>query len=171
MAFNLTTSKTAKWGFTFVTPSGLSNSPETQYNATLKALDALLSRQVISFTTATPPGSPTEGDMYYIPAAATGVWSGYSYHLAIYVDGSWLISTDIVPQGTVFWDSTASSFVIVGTSGSRWAILDSTATPTNVATLTQSISSPPVQAEVANIRDKLIEVAEALEDLGLVSIS
>lgn len=50
-----------------------------------------LSRRVISMSTAAQPGSPADGDVYIIPAAATGaMWSTFSAgDLTIYRAGTW----------------------------------------------------------------------------------
>ena len=43
------------------------------FNAITPADDAV--RTVQSITTTAPPGSPTTGDRYIVPAGATGAWS------------------------------------------------------------------------------------------------
>ncbi|WP_304306235.1 DUF2793 domain-containing protein [Pseudacidovorax intermedius] len=50
-----------------------------------------LSRRVISMSTAAQPGSPADGDVYIIPAAATGaMWSTFTTgDLTIYRAGTW----------------------------------------------------------------------------------
>lgn len=169
MTIKLLDCKSARWGFTFVTPSGLGVTPETQWNNALVMIDSLLSRKVLSFTTTAPPGSPTEGDMYFIPASPTGAWSGSAYKLAIYVDDDWAISNEVVLTGAVFWDNTTSRFVLVQMTGNLFELHDERLSPTNVAVLTQSISNPPTQAEVEAIRDKLIEVANALDDIDILN--
>lgn len=40
-------------------------------------------------TTSTPPGSPANGDVYLVGAAATGAWSAQDGKVAIYYDGVW----------------------------------------------------------------------------------
>lgn len=46
---------------------------------------------VVSVTITTPPTSPTLGDAYVIPNAATGAWSGKSQQLAVWFGSSWRI--------------------------------------------------------------------------------
>jgi len=46
-------------------------------------LDALLHGGPKSATTTTPPTGPTQGDLYIVPAGATGAWSGQAGNLAI----------------------------------------------------------------------------------------
>lgn len=60
---------------------------------------------VISATTTTPPdGSPgpQNGDRYYVPAGATGAWSGHTGELAEWDDdeAGWVFTA--IPAGTIF---------------------------------------------------------------------
>lgn len=60
---------------------------------------------VISATTTTPPGGspgPQNGDRYYVPAGATGAWSGHAGELAEWDDdeGGWVFTA--IPAGTIF---------------------------------------------------------------------
>lgn len=73
---------------------------EIAINEALLRIDALLNTGAISATQTTPPTSPAEGDLYLIPAAATGAWSGKSGSVAHYGQG-WRF----VPprEGMLFW--------------------------------------------------------------------
>ena len=70
-------------------------SPGTMQNATPANTNSLRdearSRLVISKATTAQPGSPADGDVYIIPAGATGAqWAGFTEHdLAIYRSGTW----------------------------------------------------------------------------------
>ncbi len=55
----------------------------------LKALGAVVHLSILSSTTTAPPGSPTNGDRYIIPAGATGDWSGKTGEVAVRVGGAW----------------------------------------------------------------------------------
>lgn len=71
----------------------------TQMDANLQAIDALLCLGVLSITTGTPPGSPANGDRYLIPnSGTTGVWIGEENKIAVYTGADWL--TVDVPNGT-----------------------------------------------------------------------
>jgi len=51
---------------------------------------------VLSITTATPPGAPSEGDTYIIPATgATGAWVGHDNEIAVWSGASWVFRTPI----------------------------------------------------------------------------
>lgn len=60
---------------------------EVTVNAALTRIDALLNTGAKSRTTATPPGSPGEGDLYIVAASATGAWAGQDDKLAFYNAG------------------------------------------------------------------------------------
>lgn len=49
-----------------------------------RALDALIQLSVISHTTGSPPGTPSDGDCYIVGPDATGDWSGQSGNVARY---------------------------------------------------------------------------------------
>lgn len=60
---------------------------------------------VISATTTTPPAGspgPQNGDRYYVPAGATGAWSGHTGQLAEWDDdeAGWVFTS--IPAGTIF---------------------------------------------------------------------
>ncbi|MDZ4118022.1 DUF2793 domain-containing protein [Phaeovulum sp.] len=58
-------------------------------NEALRRLDALVQVTVQSAVLATPPGSPTEGQRWIIPAAPTGAWAGHAGQIAAWQDGAW----------------------------------------------------------------------------------
>lgn len=61
--------------------------------------------KVVNMTTTTPPGSPSEGDAYVIPAGSspTGAWSGQAGKVAYYYGGGWLF---VAPKsGTRVFDT------------------------------------------------------------------
>lgn len=63
--------------------------PNLVFNALLLAMDAL-----IQFTpeaiTASPPGSPADGQAWIVDASATGAWVGKDQQVAVAVPGGWL---------------------------------------------------------------------------------
>lgn len=58
-------------------------------NEALRRLDALVQVTVQSAALATPPGSPTEGQRWILPAAPIGAWSGHAGQIAAWQDGVW----------------------------------------------------------------------------------
>lgn len=79
---------------------------------------------VISTTTTAPPGSPTDGDTYYVPTGATGAWAGHAGELATWdaEAGAWEFSE--VGSGSVALDTTSGNYVTLdgagGTSAPPW---------------------------------------------------
>ena len=59
----------------------------------MAALDQLVQPAVKSRTTATPPGSPAEGDTYIVAPSATGAWSGKDKSFACWLSGAWSFMT------------------------------------------------------------------------------
>ena len=45
-------------------------------------IDGLLQSRVISFTTTSPPATPDDGDVYIVPAGASGAWAGQEHKIA-----------------------------------------------------------------------------------------
>jgi len=54
----------------------------------------------------TPPGSPSDGDLYIVKATGSGAWAGHDGELALYLNG-WkfidLDDADITGDGLSFW--------------------------------------------------------------------
>lgn len=63
---------------------------------------------VLSFTTTAPPGSPTLGDAYLLPAGCSGVWAGHEGAAAVYTARGWEYIT--VPVGRPIYVEAVSSF-------------------------------------------------------------
>jgi hypothetical protein len=61
--------------------------PEVPINEALRTLEAFAQIYALDYT-ATPPGSPGEGDSYLIDAAPTGDWAGHAQDVAFY-SGGW----------------------------------------------------------------------------------
>ena len=60
--------------------------------------------RVISVTTVTPPGSPNDGDAYYVGGTGTGAWVGFDDTVAYYASNSWISVT--LSEGVTLYDST-----------------------------------------------------------------
>ena len=61
------------------------------HNEAILRLDGLVQMTAKSYTTSAEPSSPSDGDLYLLPAGKTGSdWGGYSNHaVAHYYDGIW----------------------------------------------------------------------------------
>lgn len=91
-------------------------SAEVPVNQNSVRLDGLTNLSVISMTTATPPGSPTDGDVYIVGASATGIWAGSDNKIAIYNGGWSIIAQQLGWMAYIqdsdffrYWDGTAWS--------------------------------------------------------------
>lgn len=65
---------------------------EVTVNEALARIDAMLNTGAIDKDLTTPPGSPSEGDVYLVAASATGDWSGHDGDIA-YFDQNWRFIT------------------------------------------------------------------------------
>lgn len=61
---------------------------EVTTNEAINKLENFSTRIVVlSKSTTAPPGSPTDGDAYIVPSGATGIWSGKTNQIALYLAG------------------------------------------------------------------------------------
>ena len=90
-------------------------------NEALTQVDAVVQLAVLSAVVTAPPGTPTEGDRYIVPAGATGAWVGMTNLIASFSGGGWVF---YVPKaGWRAWNiATAALWAY---SGSAWAALSS----------------------------------------------
>jgi Protein of unknown function (DUF2793) len=79
--------------------------------------DAMPSWRVINQITATPPGSPSEGDAYVVYTSGTGAWSGWDGSIAHYFNGAWKRETPAA--GWWIWDIAQSAAYTY--TGTAWA--------------------------------------------------
>jgi len=87
------------------------------YNDAIKMIDVLMTGVVESVVLTAPPGSPAEGAMWAVPAAATGLWAGQGGNLALFIGGGWAFKTP--PPSLKFVDKvTGASFT---STGAGWA--------------------------------------------------
>lgn len=74
--------------------------PEVAHNTALLMIQALLNGVKDKDLTA-PPGAPADGDAYIVGAAATGAWTGFTNHLAIWFSNAWLFMPGFTTAGAV----------------------------------------------------------------------
>lgn len=65
--------------------------------------DAPEGSNVISATTTTPPVTPNDGDLYYVPVGATGAWAGEDGQLAEWNAELGVWEFYLIPEGEVFY--------------------------------------------------------------------
>lgn len=86
------------------------------HNDNMKFLDILTQASCINRTTATPPGSPSDGDTYIIATSPTGAWSGKDLNVTAYLDGVWRFFPPHV--GWVFWVAAENALKVW--NGTSW---------------------------------------------------
>lgn len=102
--------------------------PEVTHNEAIVLL-TVMQKGVIDATTATPPGSPTEGDAYIVATSPTGAWAGKAKTIALYYNGSWRFfpgldsnGSQIAPgarhDGMRVWDQTLNALQVF--DGTNW---------------------------------------------------
>lgn len=85
-------------------------------NEALRMLDGIVQLSVIEADRADPPASPSDGDRYIVPAAATGAWTGWQNSVALWTDGAWM---RLPPRpGWMAWNLEASQLLMF--SGTAW---------------------------------------------------
>jgi len=100
---------------------------ETRYNFMQALFDALWGHTVKSATTTAQPGSPTNGDVYWIPGSPSGTdWTGHANTLTVRINAAWYFFTlGAAQEGWLFyaqdsnitysWDGAAlNAFVATG---------------------------------------------------------
>jgi hypothetical protein len=87
------------------------------HNEALLLIDGALQLAVASRTLAAPPGSPTEGARYLVPAGASGDWAGHEGDVALYAAQAWRFLTPAV--GWRMWVAAESLFLLHDGTGWR----------------------------------------------------
>lgn len=117
------------------------------HNEALRALDAVVQLAVLDRDLTVPPGSPNDGDRYWVASGATGAWAGSADQIAAYQDGAWefyapnegwtvwIADEDI----TLVWDGSA---LVSGVPDSLQNLSELGVNATADATNRLSISSP-----------------------------
>lgn len=58
-------------------------------NEALARLDALAQMRVVDIANPVPPVAPLDGESYFLPAGASGDWSGHDGEIALWANGGW----------------------------------------------------------------------------------
>ncbi len=102
---------------------------EVTVNAALAAIDAVLNTGATDKDLATPPGSPSEGDVYIVGSSATGDWASHDNDIAYYLNSAWAFITP--NEGMVLWVNDENMLYVW--DGSSWVV--STNTQQNISLL------------------------------------
>lgn len=66
-----------------------SSQPEVFINTAIRILEAMAQLVIIDRDLTAPPGSPVDGDVYFIGGAGTGDWDDHDLELALYIGTAW----------------------------------------------------------------------------------
>ncbi len=80
------------------------------FNELGRMLDGILNVAVESATTTTPPASPVDGDLWYVPLGATGAWAGNEEKVAQWYNAQWYYYDT---EGMVIYVKDSGTFLTV----------------------------------------------------------
>lgn len=133
------------------------DSAEEAVNDALDRLDAAVQLTVRDRHIATPPQTPSNGHRYIVASSGTGTWLGRDDDIACYY-GQWIFLEP--EEGWRCYVQDEECWLVY--NGTAWV----DAGP--VADLTQSITSPPTQAEVQAVQTKVNSLLAELRTVGVL---
>lgn len=144
---------------------------ELTHNEAVIAIDGLLHPAVESMITPAPPADPTPGQMWIVPAAATGAWAQHSDQIACWRANGW---TFTVPSaGCMVWLKAQIAHAVF--DGVRWR---SGGFPTQglevdgkvvVRSRRPAIADPSGGTGIdANGRGTIVSILQAMRSHGLI---
>ena len=105
---------------------------------------------VKGYGTTTPPGSPADGDAYFVGASATGNWSGKDGNLAVSVNGKWYFTPKTNLTGAIIFDSSTNiPYLCDGTTTARKLTLENDAESNRFTFCFNSATATAVNAETS----------------------
>lgn len=70
-----------------------SSQPEVYVNTAVRIVEMLAQLTIVDRDLTAPPGSPVDGEVYYIGGTGTGDWSGHTHQLALFIGTAWQFRT------------------------------------------------------------------------------
>lgn len=138
------------------------------FNEFVYNLDVKVNAKLVSTTTATPPGSPAEGDIYLVAASPTGAWSGQAGKLAAYQESTWVFYT--LHAGFTYYNAGDSKlYVYNGTSHVEIAKQsDLSSLSSTVSSLSSTVSSntADIATNAADIAQNAADIAQNASDIA-----
>jgi hypothetical protein len=95
------TDATANLNLPFILPAQAQK--HVTHNEALQRLDALV-QLVVASSAASPPADPAEGEIHWVAAPGTGLWTGHAEKLALFQDGIWVFISARAGWSAVFLD-------------------------------------------------------------------
>jgi hypothetical protein len=134
---------------------------EVAHSEGLVRLDALVQTVVQQVGLNSPPGSPTNGQLWIVGAAPTGAWAGNANRIAQRLDNAWRFY--VAATGWRVWDiATAQEWAW---TGSAWAATGAT------RLLGSATYDPPNLADGAGATTTVTVTGAALGDFARASFS
>ncbi|UWQ04548.1 DUF2793 domain-containing protein [Aliiroseovarius crassostreae] len=109
------------------------------HNEGMRRLDAVVQLSVTSASSATPPGSPENGQRFIIPSGATGDWAGQTGNIAVFEENAWVFLSPATGWIS-FVEDTAKPQVFDGAS---WVELSTTPDTQNLPLVGVNASADP----------------------------
>ena len=95
---------------------------EITANAAFATIDAVLNTGALDKDLSTPPGSPSEGDVYIVSGSATDAWLSHENDVAYYLNGAWEF---ISPrEGMLLWLNDEDALYVW--DATAWVLQDAT---------------------------------------------
>lgn len=85
------------------------------YNEVLRQLQARMNVLAVSVAVATPPETPVDGEVWYVPVGATGAWAGQDKDFAQWYNGEWYFNTPVA--GTRFFMTLTAQRAYIDANG------------------------------------------------------
>lgn len=89
------------------------------FNEAINKIISLVQGGAIDYT-ATPPGTPAEGDLYLVGGSATAVWAGHDQEVALYYGASWKFFTP--EEGWRLWLEDENTYRRYDAGGDIWVL-------------------------------------------------
>lgn len=133
--------------------------PAAGLNIALDEIDAKFLPAIISMALSSPPGSPSDGDMYIPQSGSTGAWSGLGNRLVRYrSEGAFWQSYEPDTVWLVFNQANEQIYFWNGDSSGAWEVYGGTAGAADDITYDNSASG----LAAANVQDAIDELAASI---------
>jgi hypothetical protein len=133
---------------------------------TFRVLDVVATGWIVvaSFSVATPPTTPTQGDAYLVPAGATGAWAGHQNHLTIFTPVGWIFRPPRYGWIAVVTDDNEPYGRVLQYSGTAWELWLLPASALSFDTTDTDFVSTNLQALMVEINGRLVAAEDAIDD-------
>ncbi|WP_448786344.1 phage tail-collar fiber domain-containing protein [Brucella intermedia] len=147
---------------------------DPSFKVALQRLTRLPWLPVLSMTVVVPPSSPAVGDVYLVPAGATGAWAGQSGKIAEYTSAGWGIIDPpdghgiSLPDGRIYERISGSYVQKIATDvqSGKWLYASAGGTANALTATLSPMPAANVAGMVIRLRISLTNTASATLDVG-----